>query len=79
MWGRVISAAGPDAVAIDAADSEGRITEEARLFARSLAVDSGTIVIVRPDYYFGPVSSNIDGILSWFTTLKYLESCTAGI
>ncbi|MDB4358322.1 hypothetical protein N9Z07_00070 [bacterium] len=50
----------------------GRITKEARPFARSLAVDSGTIVIVRLDYYFGPVSSDIDGILSWFTTLKHL-------
>ena len=72
MWGRVISAAGPDAIAIDAVDSEGKIAEEARPFARSLAVDSGTIVIVRPDYYFGPVSSDIDGILSWFTALKHL-------
>ena len=72
MWERVIRAAGPDVVIIDAVKPDDSIAEEARAFAQSLAADDGTLVVVRPDYYLGPVSSDIDGILAWFTTLKHL-------
>jgi hypothetical protein len=70
IWKRVIRAAGPDVVLVDAASPDGSIAEEAKAFATSLAVDDGTIVVVRPDSYFGPVSRDGDVLVSWFTQLQ---------
>jgi len=70
LWERVIRAAGPDVVTIDAATPDGRIAEEARAFATSLAVDEGTLVVVRPDSYLGPVSQDVDVLVSWFSQLQ---------
>ncbi len=73
MWERVIHAAGPDVVLVDAAMPDGSITEEAKAFATSLAVDDGTIVVVRPDSYLGPVSQDIQAVVSWFRQLHNFE------
>ena len=70
MWKRVICAAGPEVVTIDAATPDGSISEEAKAFAHSLAVFEGTIVIVRPDYYLGPVAQDVDAVVSWFTQIQ---------
>ncbi len=70
MWERVIRAAGPDVVTIDAVTPDGSIAEEARAFAMSLAVDNGTLVVIRPDYYLGPVSQDVDAVVSWFTQIQ---------
>jgi len=73
MWERVIHAAGPDVVLVDAAMPDGGIAEEAKAFATSLAVDDGTIVVVRPDSYLGPVSQDIEVVVSWFRQLHNFE------
>jgi hypothetical protein len=73
MWERVIHAADPDVVLVDAATPDGSIAEEAKAFATSLAVDDGTIVVVRPDSYLGPVSQDIEVVVSWFRQLHNFE------
>jgi len=75
MWERVIHAAGPDAVLVDAAMPDGSIAEEAKAFNTSLAVDDGTIVVVRPDSYLGPVSQDIEVVVSWLRQLHNFELC----
>ena len=38
-----------------------------------LAVDNGTLVVIRPDYYLGPVSQDIEVVVSWFRQLHNFE------
>ena len=73
MWERVIHAADPDVVLVDAATPDGSIAEEAKAFATSLAIDDGTIVVVRPDSYLGPVSQDIEVVVSWLSQLHNFE------
>ena len=70
MWDRVIRAAGPDVVCIDAAMPDGSIAKEATAFAQSFEAADGTLVVIRPDYYLGPVSQDVDVLVSWFTQLQ---------
>ena len=70
MWERVIHEAGSDVVVVDAATPDGSIAEEARAFAQSLTAAEGTVVVVRPDSYLGPVSRDGDVLVSWFTQLQ---------
>ncbi|MEO1992636.1 MAG: FAD-dependent monooxygenase, partial [Pirellulales bacterium] len=72
MWDRVLRAAGTGVLAVDAVTADGSMTDDARAFAQTLAVKSGTIVVVRPDCYFGPVSQDSSSIISWFKQLKQL-------
>ena len=73
MWDRVIHAAGSDVVLVDAATPDGSVAEEARAFAQSLAAAEGTVVVVRPDSYLGPVSQDIEDVVSWFRLLHNFE------
>lgn len=73
MWNRVIHTAGPDVTVVDAAMPDGTVAEEAKAFAQSLAATDGTIVVVRPDSYLGPVSQDIEVVLSWFRQLHNSE------
>ena len=52
---------------------DGTVAEEAKAFAQSLAATDGTIVVVRPDSYLGPVSQDIEVVLSWFRQLHNSE------
>ena len=73
MWDRVIHVAGPDVTLIDAARPDGTVAEEAKAFAQSLAAADGTVVVVRPDSYLGPVSQDIEVVVSWFRQLHNFE------
>ena len=73
LWERVIRAAGPDVVSVDAAMPDGAVAEEAKAFAQALAAADGTIVVVRPDSYLGPVSQDIEVVVSWFRQLHNFE------
>jgi hypothetical protein len=52
---------------------DGAVAEEAKAFAQSLAAADGTIVVVRPDSYLGPVSQDIEFVVSWFGQLHNFE------
>ena len=73
LWERVIRAAGPDVILVDAAMPDGAVAEEAKAFAQALAAADGTIVVVRPDSYLGPVSQDIEVVVSWFRQLHNFE------
>ena len=73
LWLLRLSREDPDVVLVDAATPDGSIAEEAKAFATSLAVDDGTIVVVRPDSYLGPVSQDIEVVVSWFRQLHNFE------
>jgi len=73
LWERVIRAAGPDVILVDAAMPDGAVAEEAKAFAQALAAADGTIVVVRPDSYLGPVSQDIEVVESWFSQLHNFE------
>ena len=73
MWNRVIHAAGRDVTLVDAVMPNGTVTEEAKAFAQLLAAADGTIVVIRPDSYLGPVSQDLEVVVSWFRQLHNFE------
>ena len=48
----------------------GGISDEAQAFASALDVSSGTMVVVRPDGYLGPVTADPERIRIWFQSLR---------
>ena len=52
---------------------DGAVAEEAKAFAQALAAADGTIVVVRPDSYLGPVSQDVEVVESWFRQLHNFE------
>lgn len=66
----VLSGTGFDLRRIRHIAGNGDIPEEARAFASALGVSRGTMVVVRPDAYLGPVTSKPDRIRSWFESLR---------
>lgn len=66
----VLSGTGFDLRRIRHIAGNGDIADEARAFASALGVSRGTMVVVRPDTYLGPVTSKPDRIRSWFENLR---------
>ena len=64
---------GPDVILVDAAMPDGAVVEEAKAFAQALAAADGTIVVVRPDSYLGPVSQDVEVVESWLRQLHNFE------
>lgn len=68
--GGLLAGPGLDLVWVSYVARSGGIADEARALASALDVPSGTLVVVRPDGYLGPVTSDPDRIRAWFDSLR---------